>query len=202
MYCVFECVCLSVSEPPLRLWPAGCWEHGEGGWALETSPSTAWVCGGGGHPAEQVTHQQLCKSFLFWVRASPDFFSSITLHLFLSQFACWFSRTLISIHFLLCCALLILAGASCSPPPLSSLVLTVFRYVFIPLLSVSYRIIHPGSVLTSAYETTGCSSEGPRHVVYVEHVVVRITIIHSHRGDLSITLMSPAGTVSQLLAHR
>ncbi|XP_038130845.1 proprotein convertase subtilisin/kexin type 5 [Cyprinodon tularosa] len=64
------------------------------------------------------------------------------------------------------------------------------------------RIIHPGSVLTSAYETTGCSSEGPRHVVYVEHVVVRITIIHSHRGDLSITLMSPAGTVSQLLAHR
>ncbi|XP_035996608.1 proprotein convertase subtilisin/kexin type 5 [Fundulus heteroclitus] len=64
------------------------------------------------------------------------------------------------------------------------------------------RIIHPGSVLTSAYETTGCSGEASRHVVYVEHVVVRVTITHSRRGDLSITLMSPAGTVSQLLAHR
>lgn len=99
MCCVFVCACLSVSEPPVRLWPAGCWEHGEGGWALETSPSTAWVCGGGGHPAEQVTHQQLCESSLFWVRASPDFFSSITLHLFLSQFTCWFSRTFISFIF-------------------------------------------------------------------------------------------------------
>uniref|UniRef100_A0A3Q2P1X4 SPC3 n=1 Tax=Fundulus heteroclitus TaxID=8078 RepID=A0A3Q2P1X4_FUNHE len=64
------------------------------------------------------------------------------------------------------------------------------------------QIIHPGSVLTSAYETTGCSGEASRHVVYVEHVVVRVTITHSRRGDLSITLMSPAGTVSQLLAHR
>uniref|UniRef100_A0A3B3TR78 Proprotein convertase subtilisin/kexin type 5a n=1 Tax=Poecilia latipinna TaxID=48699 RepID=A0A3B3TR78_9TELE len=64
------------------------------------------------------------------------------------------------------------------------------------------RIIHPGSVLTSAYETTGCSSAASRHVVYVEHVVIRVTITHSRRGDLSITLTSPAGTVSQLLAHR
>ncbi|KAM4719585.1 proprotein convertase subtilisin/kexin type 5 [Anableps anableps] len=64
------------------------------------------------------------------------------------------------------------------------------------------RIFHPGSALTSAYETTGCSSEASRHVVYVEHVVVRVTITHSRRGDLSITLTSPAGTVSQLLAHR
>uniref|UniRef100_A0A3B3TN60 Proprotein convertase subtilisin/kexin type 5a n=1 Tax=Poecilia latipinna TaxID=48699 RepID=A0A3B3TN60_9TELE len=67
------------------------------------------------------------------------------------------------------------------------------------------QIIHPGSVLTSAYETTGCSSAASaasRHVVYVEHVVIRVTITHSRRGDLSITLTSPAGTVSQLLAHR
>ncbi|XP_014834699.1 PREDICTED: proprotein convertase subtilisin/kexin type 5-like [Poecilia mexicana] len=64
------------------------------------------------------------------------------------------------------------------------------------------RIIHPGSVLTSAYETTGCSSAASRHVVYVEHIVIRVTITHSRRGDLSITLTSPAGTVSQLLAHR
>ncbi|XP_028273367.1 proprotein convertase subtilisin/kexin type 5 [Parambassis ranga] len=64
------------------------------------------------------------------------------------------------------------------------------------------RIIHPGSVLTSVYQTTGCSGEALQHVVYVEHVVVRITITHSRRGDLSITLTSPLGTVSQLLANR
>uniref|UniRef100_A0A3Q1CSD4 Proprotein convertase subtilisin/kexin type 5a n=1 Tax=Amphiprion ocellaris TaxID=80972 RepID=A0A3Q1CSD4_AMPOC len=64
------------------------------------------------------------------------------------------------------------------------------------------RIIHPGSVLTSVYETTGCSSEALQHVVYVEHVIVRVIITHSHRGDLSITLTSPSGTVSQLLANR
>ncbi|MEQ2200904.1 hypothetical protein XENOCAPTIV_004692 [Xenoophorus captivus] len=64
------------------------------------------------------------------------------------------------------------------------------------------RIIYPGSVLTSTYKTTGCASEALRHVVYVEHVIICITITHSRRGDLSITLTSPAGTVSQLLAHR
>ncbi|XP_047425540.1 proprotein convertase subtilisin/kexin type 5 isoform X2 [Mugil cephalus] len=64
------------------------------------------------------------------------------------------------------------------------------------------RIIHPGSVLTSVHETTGCSGEAPRHVVYVEHVVVRLTVAHGRRGDLSITLTSPSGTVSRLLANR
>uniref|UniRef100_A0A8D3DF75 SPC3 n=1 Tax=Scophthalmus maximus TaxID=52904 RepID=A0A8D3DF75_SCOMX len=64
------------------------------------------------------------------------------------------------------------------------------------------QAIHPGSALTSVYETTGCSTEPRQHVVYVEHVVVRVTIAHSRRGDLSITLTSPSGTVSQLLANR
>uniref|UniRef100_A0A3Q3MRR5 Proprotein convertase subtilisin/kexin type 5a n=1 Tax=Mastacembelus armatus TaxID=205130 RepID=A0A3Q3MRR5_9TELE len=64
------------------------------------------------------------------------------------------------------------------------------------------RTIHPGSVLTSVYETTGCHSKPLQHVVYVEHVIARITISHSLRGDLSITLTSPSGTVSQLLANR
>ncbi|XP_039635568.1 proprotein convertase subtilisin/kexin type 5 [Perca fluviatilis] len=64
------------------------------------------------------------------------------------------------------------------------------------------RTIHPGSALTSVYESTGCSSKPQHRVVYVEHVIVRVTITHSRRGDLSITLMSPSGTVSQLLANR
>ncbi|XP_036973954.1 proprotein convertase subtilisin/kexin type 5 isoform X2 [Acanthopagrus latus] len=64
------------------------------------------------------------------------------------------------------------------------------------------RTIHPGSVLTSVYESAGCSGRALQRVVYVEHVVVRVTITHGHRGDLSITLASPSGTVSQLLANR
>ncbi|XP_071751056.2 proprotein convertase subtilisin/kexin type 5 [Centroberyx gerrardi] len=64
------------------------------------------------------------------------------------------------------------------------------------------RPIRPGSVLRSVYESTGCSGKPLQHVVYVEHVIVRVTIIHSRRGDLSITLTSPSGTMSQLLANR
>uniref|UniRef100_A0A673CDE4 Proprotein convertase subtilisin/kexin type 5a n=1 Tax=Sphaeramia orbicularis TaxID=375764 RepID=A0A673CDE4_9TELE len=63
-------------------------------------------------------------------------------------------------------------------------------------------VIHPGSVLTSVHETTGCSNKPLQHVVYVEHVIVRVTIVHSRRGDLSIRLSSPSGTVSQLLDNR
>lgn len=71
-----------------------------------------------------------------------------------------------------------------------------------PVSSSHGRTIHPGWPLTSALEATGCSGEPLRRVVYVEHVVVRVAIAHSRRGDLSITLASPLGTVSELLAHR
>uniref|UniRef100_A0A669EEH4 Proprotein convertase subtilisin/kexin type 5a n=1 Tax=Oreochromis niloticus TaxID=8128 RepID=A0A669EEH4_ORENI len=47
-----------------------------------------------------------------------------------------------------------------------------------------------------------CSGKALQHVAYVEHVVVRVTISHGRRGDLSITLTSPSGTTSQLLANR
>uniref|UniRef100_A0A4W5P978 Proprotein convertase subtilisin/kexin type 5a n=1 Tax=Hucho hucho TaxID=62062 RepID=A0A4W5P978_9TELE len=64
------------------------------------------------------------------------------------------------------------------------------------------RTIPPGLVLRSVYESTGCSLHPLQHIVYLEHVVIHVTIAHSHRGDLSITLTSPAGTKSQLLANR
>ncbi|KAM9734341.1 LOW QUALITY PROTEIN: proprotein convertase subtilisin/kexin type 5-like [Menidia menidia] len=62
------------------------------------------------------------------------------------------------------------------------------------------RIIPPGSGLTSVLEAAGCS--GPARVLHLEHVVVRLTVTHGRRGDLSITLTSPSGTVSELLANR
>ncbi|XP_062333907.1 proprotein convertase subtilisin/kexin type 5 [Osmerus eperlanus] len=69
-----------------------------------------------------------------------------------------------------------------------------------PMLNNS--VIPEGSVLRSVHESTGCSSHPPHHVVYVEHVLVRVTVTHGRRGDLSIALTSPAGTRSQLLANR
>uniref|UniRef100_A0A4W6GB67 Proprotein convertase subtilisin/kexin type 5b n=1 Tax=Lates calcarifer TaxID=8187 RepID=A0A4W6GB67_LATCA len=64
------------------------------------------------------------------------------------------------------------------------------------------RTIRPEHVVRSVYKATGCTDNLNHHVIYLEHVVVRITITHPRRGDLSINLTSPSGTKSQLLANR
>ncbi|KAG8011985.1 Proprotein convertase subtilisin/kexin type 5 [Nibea albiflora] len=64
------------------------------------------------------------------------------------------------------------------------------------------RTIRPEHVVRSVYKATGCTDNSNHHVMYLEHVVVRITITHPRRGDLSINLTSPSGTKSQLLANR
>ncbi|XP_060618166.2 proprotein convertase subtilisin/kexin type 5 isoform X2 [Anolis sagrei] len=60
----------------------------------------------------------------------------------------------------------------------------------------------PDNGVRSIYEATGCADNPNHHVVYLEHVVVRITITHPRRGDLAIYLTSPSGTRSQLLTNR
>uniref|UniRef100_A0A8C8Z2F2 Proprotein convertase subtilisin/kexin type 6 n=1 Tax=Prolemur simus TaxID=1328070 RepID=A0A8C8Z2F2_PROSS len=50
--------------------------------------------------------------------------------------------------------------------------------------------------------TNACADHSDQRVVYLEHVVVRISISHPRRGDLQIYLISPSGTKSQLLAKR
>ncbi|CAM4558064.1 unnamed protein product [Lepidochelys olivacea] len=64
------------------------------------------------------------------------------------------------------------------------------------------KTIRPDSQVHSVYKATGCSDNSNHHVIYLEHVVVRITITHPRRGDLAIFLTSPSGTKSQLLANR
>jgi len=49
--------------------------------------------------------------------------------------------------------------------------------------------------------TTGCADDR-HHVKYLEHVQAVITLSFSRRGDLSIKLISPRGTVAILLAQR
>ncbi|KAM9793224.1 proprotein convertase subtilisin/kexin type 5 [Syngnathus typhle] len=64
------------------------------------------------------------------------------------------------------------------------------------------RILDEGGTVTSVLETSGCSASSRRqkqHLAFVEHVVVRVTVACRRRGDLSIALTSPSGTVSQLL---
>lgn len=93
-------MCVCVSEPPVWLRPARRWEHGEGGWALETSSLTAPVCGGGTHPAEQVTQKPRDLCFESGLPFTPFVF--ITLYLFLSDFSHgflshWFSHSLMGV---------------------------------------------------------------------------------------------------------
>uniref|UniRef100_A0A8D0ANV4 Proprotein convertase subtilisin/kexin type 6 n=1 Tax=Sander lucioperca TaxID=283035 RepID=A0A8D0ANV4_SANLU len=64
------------------------------------------------------------------------------------------------------------------------------------------RHIHAGQHLNCSISTSGCSEEPEQHVAYLEHVVVKVLIVHPRRGDLEINLISPSGTRSQLLANR
>ncbi|XP_029985651.1 proprotein convertase subtilisin/kexin type 6 [Sphaeramia orbicularis] len=64
------------------------------------------------------------------------------------------------------------------------------------------RHFHAGQSLNSSINTTGCSENPGQHVSYLEHVVVRVIMVHQRRGDLEINLISPSGTKSQLLAKR
>uniref|UniRef100_A0AAV2IT88 P/Homo B domain-containing protein n=1 Tax=Knipowitschia caucasica TaxID=637954 RepID=A0AAV2IT88_KNICA len=64
------------------------------------------------------------------------------------------------------------------------------------------RSIYPGSTVASVREASGCAGSSVKRVAYVEHVVVRVTVTHQRRGDLSVRLRSPSATVSELLAPR
>ncbi|XP_069581847.1 proprotein convertase subtilisin/kexin type 6 isoform X1 [Brachyistius frenatus] len=64
------------------------------------------------------------------------------------------------------------------------------------------RHIHAGHNLNSSMTTSGCAEDLEHHVDYLEHVVVKVLILHPRRGDLEIILISPSGTRSQLLAKR
>ncbi|XP_058257113.1 proprotein convertase subtilisin/kexin type 6 isoform X1 [Hemibagrus wyckioides] len=64
------------------------------------------------------------------------------------------------------------------------------------------RYIRPEQKLKVTMSSTGCSGQPEQHVAFLEHVVVRVLIVHPRRGDLEISLVSPSGTRSQLLAKR
>uniref|UniRef100_A0A8C9V0U4 Proprotein convertase subtilisin/kexin type 5b n=1 Tax=Scleropages formosus TaxID=113540 RepID=A0A8C9V0U4_SCLFO len=76
------------------------------------------------------------------------------------------------------------------------------QHVCVESADRQFRTIRPEHVVRSVYKATGCIDNPNHHVIYLEHVVVRITITHPRRGDLSINLTSPSGTKSQLLANR
>uniref|UniRef100_A0A3B3B7T7 Proprotein convertase subtilisin/kexin type 6 n=1 Tax=Oryzias melastigma TaxID=30732 RepID=A0A3B3B7T7_ORYME len=61
--------------------------------------------------------------------------------------------------------------------------------------------IHAGLRLNSSITTSGCSEDPQVHVQHLEHVVVKVLLLHPRRGDLEIELISPSGTRSQLLGR-
>uniref|UniRef100_A0A8B9IRV0 Proprotein convertase subtilisin/kexin type 6 n=1 Tax=Amazona collaria TaxID=241587 RepID=A0A8B9IRV0_9PSIT len=64
------------------------------------------------------------------------------------------------------------------------------------------KYIQADHVLRASTLSSACAEHRDQHVLYLEHVVVRLSISHPRRGDLQISLISPAGTRSQLLARR
>ncbi|KAM6245651.1 proprotein convertase subtilisin/kexin type 6 isoform 1-T1 [Spheniscus humboldti] len=64
------------------------------------------------------------------------------------------------------------------------------------------KYIRADHVLRASTLSSACAEHRDQHVLYLEHVVVRLSISHPRRGDLQISLVSPAGTRSQLLARR
>ncbi|XP_073764149.1 proprotein convertase subtilisin/kexin type 6 isoform X2 [Danio rerio] len=64
------------------------------------------------------------------------------------------------------------------------------------------RYIRAEQKLNASISSNGCRDQSEQTVVFLEHVVVRVLIVHPRRGDLEINLISPSGTRSQLLAQR
>uniref|UniRef100_A0A671KXD2 Proprotein convertase subtilisin/kexin type 6-like n=1 Tax=Sinocyclocheilus anshuiensis TaxID=1608454 RepID=A0A671KXD2_9TELE len=64
------------------------------------------------------------------------------------------------------------------------------------------KYIRADQKLNASISSSGCSDQPDQQVVFLEHVVVRVLIVHPRRGDLEIGLVSPSGTRSQLLAQR
>ncbi|KAG8440740.1 hypothetical protein GDO86_006470 [Hymenochirus boettgeri] len=64
------------------------------------------------------------------------------------------------------------------------------------------RFIRADQLIRTTTQTNACADHAGQQVMYLEHVVVRVTISHPRRGDLQIHLISPSGTKSQLLAKR
>ncbi|KAM5292263.1 proprotein convertase subtilisin/kexin type 6 isoform 3-T3 [Ctenodactylus gundi] len=83
-------------------------------------------------------------------------------------------------------------GTSVSAPMVAGIIALALEAKSIP-------IVH---LLRTTALINACADHSDQRVVYLEHVVVRISISHPRRGDLQIHLISPSGTKSQLLAKR
>uniref|UniRef100_A0A8C6RNE3 Proprotein convertase subtilisin/kexin type 6 n=1 Tax=Nannospalax galili TaxID=1026970 RepID=A0A8C6RNE3_NANGA len=83
-------------------------------------------------------------------------------------------------------------GTSVSAPMVAGIIALALEAKSIPI----------AQVLRTTALTNACADHSDQRVVYLEHVVVRVSISHPRRGDLQIHLISPSGTKSQLLAKR
>ena len=66
---------------------------------------------------------------------------------------------------------------------------------------VFFRDIPSAGSLEFTFESDSCQGTGNK-VDKVEHVVLTVSFIHRRRGDLSVLLISPSSTKSELLSTR
>lgn len=69
------------------------------------------------------------------------------------------------------------------------------------VFNISYRIIYSGIENDIIFFVEGCQ-EIYLDINYVEHIQITFSLDHSKRGDLSINIISPSGTVSPILDNR
>ena len=77
----------------------------------------------------------------------------------------------------------------------------MYIFLFVKILYFSCFRYIDGTGTKHSFPSNSCC-EQPNYVRYVEHVVVKISVQYSRRGDMVIILTSPMGTNSTLLPKR
>lgn len=62
--------------------------------------------------------------------------------------------------------------------------------------------IYAGGSVNQSLVSNGCPADSSSAIDHLEHVQVHVRMSHERRGDLSISLISPSGTKSDILSER
>lgn len=75
------------------------------------------------------------------------------------------------------------------------------RVIVVPLFS-GHRTFHPSTWMNVSHPVDSSGVPPAQRMTAVEHAVANVTLIHPRRKLLTIFIVSPAGTTSQVLTHR
>ncbi|XP_068225303.1 furin-like protease kpc-1 [Palaemon carinicauda] len=75
------------------------------------------------------------------------------------------------------------------------------KIIVLPMFS-GHRIFHPFNWMNVTQSVDSSDVPSSQRMTSVEHVVANITLVHPRRKLLTIFIVSPSGTTSQVLTHR